>query len=97
MNKLMIKEDVFYLFILEALSSVASQGSSNLSLSTPATRLIQLRLAAPEKKSGMVYFWLVLSFLPSHSGRDPYNQDSINIFDDESKSFVQYKHNRMQI
>lgn len=50
MNKLMIKEDVFYLFILEALSSVASQGSSNLSLSTPATRLIQLRLAAPEKK-----------------------------------------------
>lgn len=53
-------------------------------------RLIQLRLAALEKKSGMVYFWLVLSLLPSHSGCDPYNQDSLNISDDESKSFVQY-------
>lgn len=91
MNKLMIKEDFFFLFIYSGSSvQLGLPGSSNLSLSAYAMRLIQLRLAALEKKSGMVYFWLVLSLLPSHSGCDPYNQDSLNISDDESKSFVQY-------
>lgn len=64
---------------------------SNLSLSPYAKRLIQLRLAALRGKSGMFYFWLVLSFLPSHSDCDPYNQASLNILDHESKSFGLYK------
>lgn len=91
MNKLMIKEDFFFFIYSGSSVQLGLPGSSNLSLSTYATRLIQLRLAALEKKSGMVYFWLVLSFLPSHSACDPYNQDSLNILDDESKSFVQYE------
>lgn len=90
MNKLMIKEDFFFIYLFWKLCPAWPPRFEQSFTVNICHEIDSIKISGTREKSGMVYFWLVLSLLPSHSGCDPYNQDSLNISDDESKSFVQY-------